>query len=310
MKSIICLAVAIGLFSAANALADEPGKKIEQLSRGTKWQLVETIDLRFDTFHPQGFSRVGDSLFMSSVEIIERTKKYEAPKDGYDRDTGKGAGHLFKLDKAGKLLGQISLGEGDIYHPGGIDFDGKWLWVPVAEYRPNSRSIIYRVDPESLEATEVMRFADHIGGLVYDPESKTLHGVSWGSRRFYAWPLKDDLTVETPGSSPEDLRQPNPSHYVDYQDCERLAPGKAVCTGITEFRVTPDAAPFGLGGIEIVDLKQNRPTFQTALQLWTDKGVAMTRNPALVEETAQGVRLTVAPDDSQTRIFVYETKIP
>jgi hypothetical protein len=40
------------------------------------------------------------------------------------------------------------------------------IWVPVAEYRPDSRSIVYRVDPATLEATEVLRFADHIGGIV------------------------------------------------------------------------------------------------------------------------------------------------
>jgi hypothetical protein len=26
--------------------------------------------------------------------------------------------------------------------------------VPVAEYRPNSASLVYRVDPETMEATE------------------------------------------------------------------------------------------------------------------------------------------------------------
>jgi len=25
-----------------------------------------------------------------------------------------------------------------VYHPGGIDFDGVNIWVPVAEYRPDS----------------------------------------------------------------------------------------------------------------------------------------------------------------------------
>ena len=47
-----------------------------------------------------------------------------------------------------------------MYHPGGIDYDGDDIWVPVAEYRPNSRSIVYRVDPETMKATEVFRFAD------------------------------------------------------------------------------------------------------------------------------------------------------
>ena len=105
--------------------------------------------------------------------------------DGYDRDTGEGVGHLFKLDLKGNLITDLTLGEGSIYHPGGIDYDGKWIWVPAAEYRPNSRAIIYRVDPAAMKATEVFRYGDHIGGLVHNTENKTLHGVSWGSRRFY-----------------------------------------------------------------------------------------------------------------------------
>jgi hypothetical protein len=59
--------------------------------------------------------------------------------------------------------------------------------VPVAEYRPNSRSIVYRVDPATMKADEVFRFPDHIGGIVRNTDDNTLHGVSWGSRRFYRW---------------------------------------------------------------------------------------------------------------------------
>jgi hypothetical protein len=96
---------------------------------------------------------------------------------------------LFKLDMKGNLITDLTLGEGSIYHPGGIDYDGKSIWVPAAEYRPNSRAIIYRVDPVAMKATEVFRYGDHIGGLVHNTENKTLHGVSWGSRRFYTWTL-------------------------------------------------------------------------------------------------------------------------
>ena len=57
----------------------------------------------------------------------------------------------------GNLLADLTLGEGTIYHPGGIDYDGTYIWVPVAEYRPNSRSIVYRVDPDTMKATEMLR---------------------------------------------------------------------------------------------------------------------------------------------------------
>ncbi len=79
---------------------------------------------------------------MSSVEVRVPTRRFPEPREGYDRDAGAGVGHLFKMDLAGHLLADLTLGEGTIYHPGGIDYDGKDIWVPVAEYRPNSRSII------------------------------------------------------------------------------------------------------------------------------------------------------------------------
>ncbi|WGF87722.1 DUF6454 family protein [Marinivivus vitaminiproducens] len=309
MNRLIALALGAACVVAAPAVADELEARIERLTRGSAWTLVESPTLGFDTFHPQGFARVGDTLFMASVEITQPTTRFDAPQDGYDRDTGKGVGHLFKLDANGAVTGRITLGEGAIYHPGGIAYDGRWLWVPVAEYRPNSHAIVYRVDPETLEAVEVFRVADHIGGLVHDPANGTLHGVSWGSRRLYTWHLDENLAVTDAGTAPEDVRTPNPAHYIDYQDCEGLGAGKAVCTGLTEYRQTEDGEPFALGGIEIVDLASGHPTFQVPVPLWTDEGLAMTRNPVLIEATEDGLRLTAAPEDGETRLFVYETAL-
>ena len=118
------------------------------------------------------------------------------------------------------------MGEGAIYHPGGIDYDGTSIWVPLAEYRPDSRAIVYRVDPRTMKATEVLRFADHIGAIVHNTDDRTLHGVSWGSRRFYRWTLDADGRVTNAGVAPEKLRTLNTSHYLDYQDC-KYAGGEA-----------------------------------------------------------------------------------
>lgn len=309
MRRFASLAAGIALALAAIPAAagpDDLARRIEGLSRSTRWQLVETIPVPFDTRHPQGFARVGDALFVSAVEITVPTRRYPQPQDGVDRDPGQGVGHLFKLDAQGRQIGHITLGEGAIYHPGGIDFDGRWLWVPVAEYRPNSRSILYRVDPQTLEAVAVGRVADHIGGLVHDTDHRTLHGVSWGSRRFYTWPVDGEGRVD----GTEARRTLNPEHYLDYQDCAYLPVGRAICTGITEFRRSPDAPAFGLGGIEIVDLAAGRPSFQVPVLLWTEDGTALTRNPVLVEETPKGVRLTAMPEDDRSRIFVYEAAVP
>src|SRR5262249_38733350 len=105
-------------------------------TRSTAWQQPHKIPLRFATYHPQGFALVGDKIFMSTVEIIEAPVRYPQPIDGYDRTPGKGIGHVLVIDRQGNLIKDLTLGQDTIYHPGGIDFDGQSVWVPVAEYRP------------------------------------------------------------------------------------------------------------------------------------------------------------------------------
>ena len=210
------------------AASELVAERIQKLTRAVRWRPLATIPINFKTHHPQGMVKIGDTFFVSSVEITVPTNRFPEPKDGYDRDTGQGAGHLFKIDAKGNLLGSVKLGEGTVYHPGGIDYDGRHIWVAVAEYRPNSRAIIYRVDPQAMTATEVFRFGDHIGGIVHNTDDKTLHGVSWGSRRFYKWTLGSDGKVTNADTQPEKLRVPNPAHYIDYQDCHYLG-GRRCC---------------------------------------------------------------------------------
>src|SRR5262245_46330750 len=195
---VVSLALLVASGSALAQASDQGAaisERVKKLTRGTQWQQVAAIPVNFNTFHPQGMVKIGDTLYVSSVDIRTPTKRYPQLQDGYDRDTGEGVGHLFRLDMKGNLLADLTLGEGSVYHPGGIDYDGKSIWVPVAEYRPNSRAIIYRVDPATMKATEVFRYGDHIGGIVHNTGGKSLHGVSWGSRRYYRWTLDDNEKV-------------------------------------------------------------------------------------------------------------------
>ncbi len=64
--------------------------------------------------------------------------KYPTPQNGFDRTAGRGIGHLFVMEVAGNLQKDITLREGDMYHPGGIDFDGTNFWVPVAQSGPTA----------------------------------------------------------------------------------------------------------------------------------------------------------------------------
>jgi hypothetical protein len=281
-------------------------ERVSTLTRDSSWKPAATVPIAFTTHHPQGMVKIGSTLFVSSVEIQVRTKPLPQPVDGHDRDAGQGVGHLFKIDMRGHLLADLKLGEGTIYHPGGIDYDGQNIWVPVAEYRPNSRSIVYRVDPGAMKATEVFRFADHIGAIVHDTDDHTLHGISWGSRRFYRWTIGDDGRVTNGDAPPEKLRTLNTSHYVDYQDCKYVGEHRMLCTGVTEIRQPQSALPFRLGGLDLVDLTDGRPVHQVPVLLWTPDGMDMTHNPVWIEASATGLRGYFMPEDDKSTLYVYD----
>lgn len=299
-RAIIACMLAVVCGAAEDSRALLAGR-LAALTRDSRWTLVDSVSVSFRTFHPQGMIKIGDTFFVSSVEVVVPPKRLPAPANGYDRDTGEGVGHLFKIDRAGHLVTDLKLGEGTIYHPGGIDYDGTHIWVPVAEYRPNGRSILYRVTPDTMAATRVGAVDDHIGALVHDVATNTLHGVSWGSRRLYRWALDDKGSV-----SGEPTRRLNPSHYVDYQDCKSVGAGRMLCTGVAEIRSAPDAPPFQLGGLEVVDLNDGRPIDQVPVLLWTPGHRAMTQNPTWFEPTGTGVRGYFMPEDDRSTIYIYD----
>ena len=86
-------------------------ERVKQLTRATPWKPAGTIAVKFNTHHPQGMVKIDDVYWVSSVEIITPTKRFPAPVGGYDRDTGEGKGHLFKIDAQGKGSLRIMLSE-------------------------------------------------------------------------------------------------------------------------------------------------------------------------------------------------------
>src|SRR3954470_23877451 len=156
-----------GVAASSQSLPSRLAAAVDRLTRDAVWTAVAAMPVGFPTHHPQGMVKLGDTLFVSSVEVKVPTVRFEKPAGEYDRDTGQGLGHLFKMTMTGALIADLTLGEGSIYHPGGIDYDGRYIWAPVAEYRPNSRSIVYRIDPETMKAAEVFRYPDHIGAIVH-----------------------------------------------------------------------------------------------------------------------------------------------
>ncbi|WP_284975946.1 DUF6454 family protein [Arthrobacter sp. efr-133-TYG-104] len=277
------------------------------VDRNTSWQQTSKLKLNFPTFHTEGIAFGQDHIFLSSVQIIEPTVKFATPQGGFDRTPGKGIGHLFVMDKAGNLQKDIVLGEGDMYHPGGIDFDGTNVWVPVAQYRPNSSAIIYRIDAKTMDVHKQFEVKDHFGGIVMDKETGHLVGNTWGSRRFAEWDLQGKQLATWD----------NPNYFIDYQDCQYVPQSKMLCAGITNLPQTPAAggtsATYELGGIAMIDLKSHNVVRDVPFQQWSTAGHVATRNP--FKMTADGNHLTmkVAPDNGDegngTEILTYEATV-
>ena len=266
------------------------GERFLQLTRAARWQKTAEVKLAFRTYHPQGMSLYGERFFLSSVEVTDRAQ-------------GQGIGHLFEVDFEGQLRRQIRLGEGPAYHPGGIDYDGRWLWVPVAEYRPDSRSLVYRVDPETLAVKRVFEFRDHLGALVCDRQNRRLVGVSWGSRKFYRWEmLPEEDGPREPGEPATSL---NGSHYVDYQDGQHLAGTSWALFGGLSRLSARDSSGFTLGGLELVDLGELRAVHQLPIPLQTKRGQSLLQNAMAVQLAPTGLRCYFLPEDEESTLYVY-----
>lgn len=309
VKTLLIIVFALGLLpvtvTGERAVAGRRISRIfKRLNREARWRQVGAIPLRFNAHHPQGMVRIGEDLYLSAVEVTRQTRPLPPSDSGrlYDRDEGAGRGHLIRFNLHGEQLFDLELGEGSIYHPGGIDFDGRHLWVPVAEYRPESRSIIYRIDPFTPDrptVKEVVRLDDHIGGIVHWTEERTLFGISWGSRRFH---------LLRPGTT---LRRTllNPSFYIDYQDCHYLGQGEVICGGVRPYRRESDGTKLSLGGLDLLDLRRGAPIHQLPVEHWTDAGRPLTQNPFWLEPLpapAEGLRAFFLPEDGQSTLLIYE----
>src|SRR5262245_46769342 len=79
-------------------------ERVTRLTRDSPWKQVAAVPIAFKTFHPQGMVKIGETLYVSSVEVTVPTRRIPQAVDGHDRDTGAGVAHLFKVDMTGRLV--------------------------------------------------------------------------------------------------------------------------------------------------------------------------------------------------------------
>ncbi len=273
---------------------------LKSMTRHTVWKEVASIPFSFPTHHCQGMVKIGEDYWVSSVEVL--------PEFAGDRSHGKG--YLFQVSAAGQLLNSLELGEGPLYHPSGIDFDGTNLWIALAAYKPNSQSIIYQINPSQMTVKEVFRWEDHLGAIALNPDTQILHGASWGSRRLYQWDSKAVAKKQGSSESIPSSSQPNPSSYIDYQDNQYLGGGEMLYSGVATYK-KPGEPVFSLGGLEIWNILEGKVVHQLPIPLWSPKtGRVMTQNPCFLEALAPNqVRAYFLPDDMESTLYAYEAAV-
>ena len=268
--------------------------------------LVSKVTLDFPTYHTQGMTKVGDYFYLTSVKVNRAPKNFTSPQNGFDRDQGEGVGYIFKFDKQGKLLKSTILGKDEIYHPGGIDFDGKYIWVPVCEYRPGGRSMIYIVDPETLESRVVTSIPDAIGAVSYNREANELIGMNWGSRLFYKWRINYAKKIPKPVLQSE-KGEVNPHFYVDFQDCSYVGKGQMICSGLSTYQNNKGVS-FKLGGLELIDMKTYAADRQIPVKEYTPKGVVLTNNPFFIDVINHYLQYYFIPEDDDSTLYIYTSR--
>ncbi|MFT3747858.1 MAG: DUF6454 family protein [Agriterribacter sp.] len=272
------------------------------------WHLTDSIPLNFNTCHTQGLTKAGNYFYLTSVKVNRWPQKYASPKDGFDRDNGDGIGYLFKFNENGKLVDSIRLGKDAVYHPGGIDFDGKYIWAPVCEYRPFGKSMIYRVNPETMQATLITTIPDAIGAVAYNSDANELIGMNWGSRVFYKWKINNTRN-KTSAILLHQKGDINPHFYIDFQDCNYAGNGKMICAGLRSYK-NAKGESIKLGGLELIDTQTYEAGLQLSLSEYTGKGVIVTNNPFYINITDGRLLCYFIPEDEESVLYIYHCNNP
>jgi hypothetical protein len=283
-------------------------RQFTNLSRSTKWNLVDKIKFEGDTFEPEGIVRLGDDRYF--VSAGEWTVPRSTPTTSADGSTTAGAGfaHMLVFDGKGKRLADAVVTEAGAaeYHGGGIDYDGTYIWSTLAQYRPDSSATLVRMRPDTLQPEPMLRIADHMGAVVHDLSTGNLLTLNWGGRSASVWNLNYKPAAPPAFTAPRAVIK-NPSHYTDYQDCKFLGHSQRygfrpvmLCSGITSLYGTT------IGGVALVDMETMVPLYEVPLTMVSDRGVLVTKNPMDVAIVDGRLRLYFLPDEHSSTLYVYE----
>ena len=221
------------------------------------------LKLDFPTFHPRASRWSATDLPVGRRDPRADRAVPDPPSTATTAHPARASATSSSSTRQGKLLKDIVLGEDDMYHPGGMDFDGRKVWVPVAQYRPTAaRSST--PSTRTLEVHGAVPRRDHIGG-----SCRPHDGTS-------------SATAGDPGSSPVEQSkrtrarrpgQPQPLHRLPGLRVRR--PAQDALRGRHQPAQTPlrgTAATFELGGLALTDLARPTIVHEVPFQKWSTAG--------------------------------------
>jgi hypothetical protein len=222
--------------------------------------LVRVLELKGATYHVQGIDADAKRLWVTSVDTPRR----------------KGYLHEFSMS-TGESLRVVEIEDGERFHPGGIASSARSLWVPIAEYRASSTSVIQRRSKRTLKLEFQFAVPDHIGCIAVTPQF--LIGGNWDSRDFYVWTHRGKLVrkiASTTSNAYQDMKFD--SKYI-------------VASGLLADRT---------GAIDWLDASSLQIVHRMRAGS-TDRGAAYTREGMAI----RGDRLLLLPEDGPSRLFVF-----
>lgn len=177
-------ALAVALASAGAAASSQPWQGGIEGAR-----LAGVLKLEGPLFHVQGLELDRRHIWVTSVD--NQLKR----------------AYIHQFDRAsGRLLRRADLTDGVRFHPGGISLSGSSIWVPVAEYRPDSTTVLLELDAATLAVRRRIAIADHLGCVAV--RGRTLVAGNWDSRLLYV--------IDSQGEAPvRAVPNPSPTGYQD-----------------------------------------------------------------------------------------------
>lgn len=228
-------------------------------------RLLGTLTLKGQLYHVQGVEIEGDRIWVTSVS----------------RWQGKGFIHEFDRS-TGAFVRRLDLTDGVRFHPGGISIHGGSIWVPVAEYKPDSSSVLLEIDKTTLQVRRRIRVADHLGCVA--ASGSTLIAGNWDSRLLYTFDLSGAEPVRT-------VRNPTRTRYQDM----KLIDGQLVAGGLLSGKS---------GAIDWIDPETMQPLRSLRTGATVSDG---TFGPAKAYTgegmTLKGRDLYLVPEDGPSRVF-------